>query len=308
MVSTADYGSTPTTGGFAILTLDPSQIPGTQATDTCYPNLVVTKRADTPTATQGGTAKYTITVTNTGTARIAQGVRLSDALPASPNFSFATTDAIVLGGGATRPATTNPTVGATSPQWGDFRLPPSGSASVQFTANVNAATPAAVYQNPASVSYLDPTRTVATTTVSPGGTYAAGGTVGGSNYNAAPADDDVTIRQPVGITKTFVPGNLVAGDSSLLTLTLTNPNTIALTNASFTDTYPAGLVNRATPGALTSCAGGSVSAAANGSSVSLSGGTILASGSCTVSVSVTTTATGSYTNTLAVNALSTAQV
>lgn len=101
--------------------------------------------------------------------------------------------------------------------------------------------------------------------------------------------------QPPTVAKSFSPATIGTGGTSTLTVTLTNPNTTAITGAAFTDAYPANLLNTATPGAVTTC-GGAVTAAANGSSLALSGGTIPASSSCTVTVSTTSNVAGSYLN------------
>ena len=100
---------------------------------------------------------------------------------------------------------------------------------------------------------------------------------------------------PLVVAKSFSPATIGTGSTSTLTVTLTNSNTTAITGAAFTDTYPANLLNTATPGAATTC-GGTVTAAANGTSLALSGGTVPASSSCTVTVSVTANVAGSYLN------------
>ncbi|HZF24986.1 MAG TPA: hypothetical protein VEZ88_01905 [Steroidobacteraceae bacterium] len=111
----------------------------------------------------------------------------------------------------------------------------------------------------------------------------------------------------ITVGKAFAPSTIVTSVTSTLTVTLTNANTVALTAAAFSDTYPAGVVNAATPAPATTC-GGTVTASAGGSTLTLSGGTIPASGSCTVSVSVTSASAGTYTNTLAARAVTTSTV
>ena len=101
--------------------------------------------------------------------------------------------------------------------------------------------------------------------------------------------------QPPTVAKSFSPATIGTGGSSTLTVTLTNPNTTAITGAAFTDTYPANVSSTGTPG-LTNTCGGTATAAANGTSLALSGGTVPASGSCTVTVSVTANVAGSYLN------------
>ncbi len=108
----------------------------------------------------------------------------------------------------------------------------------------------------------------------------------------------LTVMSPPTISKAFSPATVAINSPSTLTVTITNPNAgSALTGVGFSDTYPANLVNTATPNGSTTCAGGTVTAAAGGGSVSLSGGTIPAGGSCTVTANVMSAATGTYNNT-----------
>ena len=111
------------------------------------------------------------------------------------------------------------------------------------------------------------------------------------------------VLAPPTVAKAFNPAQIGTAGTSVLTITLSNANLIAITGVAFTDTYPANLVNAPTPAGSTTCAGGTVTAVAAGSSVALSGGTIPASGSCTVTVSVTSSTAGSYTNTIAIGAV-----
>lgn len=105
-------------------------------------------------------------------------------------------------------------------------------------------------------------------------------------------------------TKTFAKAGFQVDTPNRLTITLYNPNTSAISNVAFTDTYPANLVNAATPNLVNNCSG-TATAAAGGSSLSISGGSIpaasgspLVDGSCTIEVDLTATAAGDYTNTL----------
>ena len=306
--TTSDYGSTTSPGGYTLVNLGPASIPGVSPSPTCYPRITVVKTTSTPNVNQGGSVSYTITATNQSGYGTASGVTLSDTLPANPNFSYAATTSVVLAGGATRTATTNPVAGALAPSWGSFAIPGGGSVTVTFTVNVALATPLAVYQNPAAVTYSDPTATSAGQTVTPGGLYAGGGTVLGSNYDpASSTGEDVTVRSPATFAKSFNPTSIAAGGSSVMTVVVSNPAPISLTGASFTDNYPAGLVNAATPAASTTCAGGTVAAGSGGTSFSLSGATVPAGGSCQVQVTVGSPAAGPFTNTIASGALVDAQ-
>jgi uncharacterized repeat protein (TIGR01451 family) len=77
-----------------------------------------------------------------------------------------------------------------------------------------------------------------------------------------------------------------------------NPST-TLTGLSFTDSYPAGLVNTASPAGAISCGTGTLAAAANAASLGVSGGSIGPGLTCTYSANTTVTTGGDKTNTLA---------
>lgn len=125
-------------------------------------------------------------------------------------------------------------------------------------------------------------------------------------YAATVTTDSVLITQTASVTftalnaptviKSFSPGTINTGGSSTLTVTITNPNSATLTGLAFTDTYPLGLVNAATP-ALSNTCGGSATAAAGGNQLALAGG-LLSGGStsCSLSVSVTSSSAASYLN------------
>ena len=127
--------------------------------------------------------------------------------------------------------------------------------------------------------------------------FSAGGTAG-TNASAT-----LTVMAGPTVTKGFVPASVGVNQASLLTITLTNPNNFAITGAAFTDTYPAGLINSASPGGSTTCSSGAVTATAGDNKVSLAGASIPANGSCTVSVNATSTTAGTYNNSLAANTI-----
>ena len=304
--STAPYGSSSSPGGYQISSVVSSDLPGAAPSPLCFPRLTVTKvttRADT---VQGGVTSYTITVANAGSYGAATGVVLADALPSGLNL--ATTDAIALSGGATRTTVTTPAAGATAPAWGAFSIPGGGSVSVSFTANVPAAAPVGVLQNPATVTYDDPTRTSAGQTVTPGGTYSTGDFVLGSNYNpASSTGEDVNVRQPAVVTIAFSPVSVNAGGTTQLTLSVQNPNAVALTAAAFTDALPAGLTAAGGPVTVTGCSGFTpVTVAAGATSFAQGGGTVPANTTCTFSISVTAASAQSYLDTVAAAAFTNA--
>ena len=117
--------------------------------------------------------------------------------------------------------------------------------------------------------------------------------------NATAANGMLTVLAKKTLLKVFTPTSVTVNGASVLKITVTNPNAMALTGVAFNDAYPSGLVNTATPAGGISGAGcsGSVTAAANGTSLALSGGTVPAGGSCDIAVNVTSATVGSYSNT-----------
>ncbi len=108
------------------------------------------------------------------------------------------------------------------------------------------------------------------------------------------------------VSKLFSPSSIMAGATSVLTVTLINPNpTVATLTASLTDTLPLGVFVANPPNTSSTCGGsGMANAVAGGNSVSLgAGATIPANGSCSLSASVTAAAMGVYLNTVNAGAL-----
>ncbi len=225
------YGSTSAVGGIANLVFDNTTV---QQPGTCTPNISISKVTTTASRVQGVdlTATYTITVSNTGNA-LAQGVQIQDALPTP--FTYAST-ATITATGSTRTSTTNPTAASANPLWSAWDLAAGQSLVIQFSANINAATPA-VYQNSATVTYLDPLRTVPTTTIS-------------ATYNGnlvANTNDDVTVTPAANLVITKTDGITTIQGLALTTYTITvsNNGPSAVTNAVFKDPVAANMVKTA---------------------------------------------------------------
>ena len=146
--------------------------------------------------------------------------------------------------------------------------------------------------------------------------------VTGSNWSDAPAGGDksnymgylaslevqVVPPQPMALTKSFTPNPAAAGQVVAMTVTLPNNsgNAVPLSNIAFTDNYPPGLSNSATPNATmaaaagATCAGvgtGTLTADAGGQALSWSGGAMNAGDVCQVTVNVIPSLSG-VTNTL----------
>ena len=294
---------------------------GTGSGASCLPRLTVSKSTSTPSRTLGvnTTATYAITVTNATGTGTATGVNVVDDLPNPFTYTAAPAPTVAYAGGASGPASpiggittgTDPvtfgTAGGTAAN--SFTIPAGGSVTIGFTVNLNGAG-LGTYQNPANANFLDPTRSAAGQTVSPGGAYATGGgTAGGSNYAAASSTaEDVTITAVAPtVAKAFAPASIAAGGTSVVTITLTNNNATAATlTSALVDTLPAGvtLANATFGGTCT----GAKSGVAGGTTVTYAAGATIpggAPGSCTITANVTSSTAGTVTNTIAAGDLQT---
>ncbi|QMU29747.1 isopeptide-forming domain-containing fimbrial protein [Adhaeribacter radiodurans] len=263
------YGATAGATGTLSNTVTAVQLTNSASGAGCLPVLAVTKSTSTPTVyrlTSGTQATYTITVTNTGGS--AQGVRVTDALPA--NVTFNATTSITLGAGSyddagqtaakaavltTANATITPTAGATTPTWGTFYIPSGGTVQITFTVNIsNSAALNTAIQNSASASYLDPTRTTFSRLVTMDAvsgdikTYETGANatadVPGTNYNGTNSSgEEVTIRLPVdvSVTNTVSSAPYYVGKEVTYTITATNNSSAGANGLVITDLLPAGL-------------------------------------------------------------------
>lgn len=150
------------------------------------------------------------------------------------------------------------------------------------------------------------------------GTTASGGFAGGINYGALPGSSGTTATVAASavtgvsagcectpsIAKSFGTSPISPGAPSVMSVAVTNNNPdLALTAMAFTDTYPSGLVNAATPSPTRSCTTATLSAAAGGTSFAVSAATVPAGSTCTYTVTTTATSSGDKVNTIAAGAL-----
>ena len=236
----AQFGSQNGSAG-VVQTTTPGAIPGSSSGAECLPALTTTKTTSTPNVDNtiaGTTAIYSITVSNAANTGAALGISISDALPAG--FTYASTGSVTLSGGATRPATVNPAAGATNPAFGTFTIPGAGSVVITFTVNIAASVAPGTYNNPATATYLDPTRTTVGGTISVG--YAGGGA------------ERVTVHAPdLTITKSHV-DPFTRGTTATYTVTATNSGNVPTSGTvTVTDTLPAGLTPTGAAGAGWTC-------------------------------------------------------
>jgi uncharacterized repeat protein (TIGR01451 family) len=124
-------------------------------------------------------------------------------------------------------------------------------------------------------------------------TNAISSTQGGTGATSNTATITVAPTAPT-ISKAFTPSTIAVGDTSSMTFTLTNGNSVAtLTGIAFTDALPAGLT--AVNGSYAFCGG--TLAISGGASLVFSGGSIGPGTNCTITVSVTGTTAGTKNNT-----------
>ncbi len=153
-----------------------------------------------------------------------------------------------------------------------FTLPAGESTTIMFNATIGAGFTGTAITNQASVS--------------------------GMGFGPILSNNLMTeVIQPPTISKAFSASFIATGTATSLTFTLTNPNPMeALTQVTFTDNLPTGLVIATPNGILTTC-GGTVTAAPGGNTISFNGGTIAQGGSCIVRVDVQGTTEGAKLNT-----------
>jgi uncharacterized repeat protein (TIGR01451 family) len=229
----------------------------------------------------GGTSTLTITLNNPNTKAAGLSAPLTDTLPSG----------VVVSGAAS--STCGGTVTAIA-----------GSSAVTLTGG-------AIPVNGSCVLVVD-------VVAASGGSYinslASGALVTSNGTNAAPAVATLSVSSSQVVAPTlgkgFNPSTINAGGSAILTITLTNPNSTAVSlSAPLTDTLPSGLV--VSGSASTTCVGGTASTgtstataavtplwSGSASRVTLTGGTIRQC-SCVLTVGVVAASGGSYINTLA---------
>jgi LPXTG-site transpeptidase (sortase) family protein len=99
----------------------------------------------------------------------------------------------------------------------------------------------------------------------------------------------------VSITKTFVPDSITPGQTSILTIRVTNPNGGELTGVNFTDPLPSPLTATGTAPLLFNCGTGATLTGTT--TLVFSNGTLAANSTCVIRVEVTASTIGTYPNT-----------
>jgi uncharacterized repeat protein (TIGR01451 family) len=225
-------------------------------------NLSITDSASVASTIPGGEIEYTIHYGNIGNLA-ATNVIISNNLPAGTSLIAGS----ITGGG---------TVSGATITWTPGTVQPGVSGAVHFKVRVSSTAAAGdVISNSSSIISSQTTAVFSNTLLIP-----------------------VVIPPmvPPTVTKQFAPDMIIINGSSSMTITIDNPNVLAVTGVAFTDTYPSANMKNAAAAPATNTCGGTVAMTSGGSSFALSGGVIPASGSCTIVVPVTATAQGTYTN------------
>jgi uncharacterized repeat protein (TIGR01451 family) len=129
--------------------------------------------------------------------------------------------------------------------------------------------------------------------------------------NHPPVEDTLEVRYPLLLNKAidnktldlndpvgFETGEAIRlpGVTAVLTIRVENTDNQALTQMTFTDNLPDGLVLSQAPNASWSCATGTVNVVASGRSVTLAGASVPANTACLITVNVVSNAAGIYDN------------
>lgn len=206
------FGATAGAAGTANAGITPTNTTTIGGAGSCIPALSVALSTATPNVTRTAgipkPATYTVLVSNTGgTAQ-----NTSTALMLDPLFTYPTTTSPVLtlttanGTQTTLPSSAYTVTGAgtSTPSFNGITIPSGATLSITFPASIAAsAVNGTVYQAASAVTFLDPTRTTTSGTATPGGNFAGGGTVPGTNYAmGSNALANVTIVAPLPVELT----------------------------------------------------------------------------------------------------------
>jgi LPXTG-site transpeptidase (sortase) family protein len=109
--------------------------------------LTIDKDTSTPEVTPGGTASYTIVLTNPSLVTITE-VTVADDLPSGFTYAGGSVTAV----NATRTGVTEPSLDEDALAWGTWDIEPNGSLTIAFDVNVDPAVPPGTYDNTASAN------------------------------------------------------------------------------------------------------------------------------------------------------------
>ncbi len=219
-------------------------------------DLAISKTDGATAVSPGAPISYTIVAANNGPFAVS-GATVTDTLPSAIGGATWTCTA--------SPGSSCPAAGAGSINTSAVNLQSGGTVTFTISGTVS----------PSASGSLNNTATIA---------VPSGFTDPNPGNNSATDIDSIT--PPAGppiIAKAFGVSPITVGQTSLLTITITNPNAgTALTGVAFSDTLPAGVT--AANASFSGC-GGIVAVSAN--VITLSSGTLAAGGSCSLPLTVT---------------------
>lgn len=260
----------------------------------------------------GETTSLQITLSNSNTGAAVTAVAFANGLPGTlPN-------GLKIAGAATYnctdPAgpTTSPGTGVLTATVGTQSISLSGG-SIPARSNANSTDGTCVIDIPVTAGTSDGSSATYNYTILGG---AVTGNDGAAVANSGDVNQSINVRalsRPV-ITKSFGSSTVyLGGASTALTITVSNPNNVALPNFSISDSFPlagaaAAIKVAATPAATSTCTGAGVAATFNptagDTALSATGGTVAANGSCTMTVAVVGNQTnGAYDTGLLTNTI-----
>ncbi|NVN97956.1 MAG: DUF11 domain-containing protein [Geobacteraceae bacterium] len=227
----------------------------------------------------GGTSTLTIMLGNTNPVSLTLSSNMNDNLPT--NLVVASTPNVR---GTCTTGSVTATAGTSLVRYASGATIPSGGCTI-------------IVDVTSSTGYLY-TNTISSGALNTGSIYST---------NASSASANLKVKAPPTISKSFSPIQIVPGSTSVLTLTLGNPNgnyAITLSSA-LTDTLPANLVLASSPNKRGTCTVGSITANGGASSITYASGASVPAGGCTIIVDVSSSTLAVYTNTIAANAFQT---
>ena len=306
------------------LSFSPNTQIGVQPGYQCLPQVSVSKFTLTPTRTAppDTTAQYQIVIRNTG-GGTAYGVSTNDTLPVPFGLATAATTASAVSTTVTGPtpianSTGNTataifgTAGGTAAN--SYAIGSGGVLTLTFQVDLNTTT-TGIYQNSANVRYTDPVRTTGgdagaggNPSVTPGGTYANGNPVPGSNYLASSStQEDVSITgstptvADIAATKSGTSFAYV-GDAISYVLTVSNNGPANVGTITVADSVPANIGTVTwvciVSGGVGDCdvPAGGTGASGSGNSINLPQVSLNSGGAVQITISGTAISSGTVTN------------
>ena len=272
---------------------------GDRSADLNVTSFTVSKSFTPPAIKPGGLSRLSISLSNSNTAAL-ENVELWDYLS---SMGGTATDGVFLAADP-NPTTTCGSGSVTTSGTQTIHLSggtiPAGDGVVPGLCTVNISVTGVG-------SSLTRTNTIYRTNVS--------GNVEGTSITLNPvADASADLRildMSIGINKDFVPENMTGGQYSRMDVKLINPNAVPLTNISFTDDMPTGIILADPPAFDGGTCGGSF-AILDANSFRYTGGSLPAKTSsspdspeCTITLHVGMTVTGNLTNVIPAGAVTT---